>query len=305
MASSSLSQEDADHEFEISSRRSRIRTARANARNVPTSSRSAVPDGGVTGDAEVTVQTGAVYTSGIGCTEGSGIVSGVGDQDVSPKPTSRAKDKRCPRPNHVNKGKAQRERRKLREKRRSTGVVHLPSTESTGGSTGEDEGELQVMSAETKRNTALNESYILKDQPGEVVKESLPEPFRSRNNKSPSDLDADDEDNQDYDSTVNQSDSTVSLIQDDANRGAQRRSSSINGRPETPCSENAEELLERAREENHRLLELVKEKDDKILYLEQKVSSLSRELATAHSEKNRLEEEHHSLLAGLASLKMK
>jgi len=33
------------------------------------------------------------------------------------------------RPNFVNKGKQQRDRRKLREKRRSTGVVHLQSTE--------------------------------------------------------------------------------------------------------------------------------------------------------------------------------
>lgn len=33
------------------------------------------------------------------------------------------------RPNFVNKGKMQRDRRKLREKRRSTGVVHLQSTE--------------------------------------------------------------------------------------------------------------------------------------------------------------------------------
>ena len=39
------------------------------------------------------------------------------------------------------KGKPQRDRRKLREKRRSSGVVHLASTESTGGSTtGDDEG---------------------------------------------------------------------------------------------------------------------------------------------------------------------
>ena len=35
------------------------------------------------------------------------------------------------RPNFVNKGKQQRDRRKLREKRRSTGVVHLQSTEVT------------------------------------------------------------------------------------------------------------------------------------------------------------------------------
>ena len=33
------------------------------------------------------------------------------------------------RTNYVNKGKLQRDRRKLREKRRSTGVVHLQSTE--------------------------------------------------------------------------------------------------------------------------------------------------------------------------------
>ena len=33
------------------------------------------------------------------------------------------------RTGNVNKGKQQRDRRKLREKRRSTGVVHLPSTE--------------------------------------------------------------------------------------------------------------------------------------------------------------------------------
>ena len=33
---------------------------------------------------------------------------------------------------HGSKGKQQRDRRKLREKRRSTGVVHLASTESAG-----------------------------------------------------------------------------------------------------------------------------------------------------------------------------
>ncbi|XP_076370382.1 PRKC apoptosis WT1 regulator protein-like isoform X2 [Tachypleus tridentatus] len=306
MASSSLSQEDADHDFEISSRQSRIRTARANARNVPTSSKGTVAEISGAGDAEASVQVGPVYTSGIGTcgvVDSSGITSGIVDQDVSPKPTSRVKDKRCPRPNHVNKGKAQRERRKLREKRRSTGVVHLPSTESTGGSTGEDEDELLSMSAETKRNTSLNESSS--KYRAEVAMESLHEPYRSRNNKSPSDLDADDEDNQDYDSTVNQSDSTVSLVQDDANRSVQKISTSVNGRPETPCSESSEELLERARKENHRLLEVVKEKDALILFLEQKVDSLSCELSATQLEKKRLEEKNHSLLTGLANLKVK
>ena len=59
---------------------------------------------------------------------------------------------------HGIKGKQQRDRRKLREKRRSTGVVHLASTESTGGSTsGEELSECDV-GIETKRNTQQNET---------------------------------------------------------------------------------------------------------------------------------------------------
>ena len=59
---------------------------------------------------------------------------------------------------HAMKGKQQRDRRKLREKRRSTGVVHLASTESTGGSTsGEEEMSECDVGTETKRNTQQNE----------------------------------------------------------------------------------------------------------------------------------------------------
>lgn len=107
MASSSLSQEDVDHDLEVQcSRRSRIRTARAVTRTAaPLSTRDlSAPD----------------------CELGS-LALDCGDHDASPKP--RAKDKRSLRPVHANKCKAQRERRKLREKRRSTGVVHLQSTE--------------------------------------------------------------------------------------------------------------------------------------------------------------------------------
>ena len=60
---------------------------------------------------------------------------------------------------HGIKGKQQRDRRKLREKRRSTGVVHLASTESTGGSTtGEEELSECDLGTETKRNTQQNET---------------------------------------------------------------------------------------------------------------------------------------------------
>lgn len=56
---------------------------------------------------------------------------------------------------------------------------------------------------------------------------------------SPSDLDADDEDNQDYDSTVNQSDSTMSLHQETL----AGRCRATNGRPDTPDMESLEEVL--------------------------------------------------------------
>ena len=60
------------------------------------------------------------------------------EHETSPKPVLRtaaaAKDAKRPTkpPHHVNKGKQQRDRRKLREKRRSTGVVHLASTGTKG-----------------------------------------------------------------------------------------------------------------------------------------------------------------------------
>ena len=55
-------------------------------------------------------------------------------------------------------GKPQRDRRKLREKRRSSGVVHLASTESTGGSTtGDDEGSSDACIAHMEDRHALTQ----------------------------------------------------------------------------------------------------------------------------------------------------
>ena len=58
---------------------------------------------------------------------------------------------------HGSRGKQQRERRKLREKRRGTGVVHLENTESTGGSATGEEDVKEEMGSETKKNTEQNE----------------------------------------------------------------------------------------------------------------------------------------------------
>jgi len=276
MASSSVSQEDLENDFELSSRRSRIRTARARTVNPP----ARIDPGG-----------GDMDDGGGGEMKNSESLNISGnfpaEHDASPKPLSRAKEKRVNRANHMNKGKQQqRDRRKLREKRRSTGVVHLPSTESTGGSTGEDEDETQT--AETRRNTQHNEQ-MLEREPAE---DRLPhKTYPQRRNKSPSDLEADDEDNQEFDS-LNQSDSTVSSLVHVAEAPCRPR-------PGTPTGDNPDELLERAQEENRRLLSLLEERDRKIFALESRIYQLQREMS---QEKDRLREENAALIRAMASL---
>jgi len=120
--------------------------------------------------------------------------------------TARTKDKRC-RPNHLHKAKPAKDKRKLREKRRSTGVVHMPSTESTGDSLDEDD----IKCPETRRNTTLNEG-VTADGPSSPSHDNGYTHSRHSRNKSPSDLEADFEDNQDYDSTVSQSETNLTTI---------------------------------------------------------------------------------------------
>ncbi|XP_046405372.1 siderophore biosynthesis regulatory protein URBS1-like [Ischnura elegans] len=362
MASSSVSQEDVDNDYELSSRRTRIRTARAcrNANPPPpstaitsSSSINAIPPSAMASriNDHHNLGCGADHPDdgngdgSLGSCLGGGELrstEGADHNDASPKPLGRAKEKRVNRANHLNKGKQQRDRRKLREKRRSTGVVHLPSTESTGGSTGEDEDEGGAtggvisncpLAAETRRNTHHNEHLLLERTgapDGSAPSESnavdsedrVPvKQFTQRRNKSPSDLEADDEDNQEFDS-LNQSDSATgsaphpptstvtvaplpplhhphhahhhhhhhhhhrhqsgssqSMHSNAANSTTAQQSEKVpNGnRPGTPTGENMEELLERAQEENRRLLRLLEERDRRIASLEARVSALREE----------------------------
>jgi len=201
MASSSVSQEDVDNDYEKLERRSRIRCARARQINpqgcrmenatVERLPSSTLPLIGI--EIEDSLDQLGLDTANLSPYQAEG------DQ-ASPKPQTRSRDvkdtrdtrdSREKRPSaklvyHANpKGKQQRDRRKLREKRRSTGVVHLASTESTGGSTtGDDEegGEILGLCSETRRNTQQNESVA--SSPGAAAAESqvLQEPVAERKN---------------------------------------------------------------------------------------------------------------------------
>ncbi|XP_074099719.1 uncharacterized protein LOC141527887 isoform X3 [Cotesia typhae] len=129
MASSSVSQEDFDNDYELTSRRPRIRTARARA--IPPARATAVSTSSAANEIiTLNFQKNPVDDEPGICDSGSTIMPGDHDTQQNNKPIMRKQDKRITnRPIHINKGKQQRDRRKLREKRRSTGVVHLPSTE--------------------------------------------------------------------------------------------------------------------------------------------------------------------------------
>lgn len=216
MASSSVSQESLDIEdYELNARKSRVRALRAQRIQNPR-----------TGERD---QEGAGDGEDINGDDGTGISPdpvGLHDSPTRSSAVQRAKDKRARQ-----KGKLPKDKRKLREKRRSTGVVHLPSTESTGDSLDDDVNEEEKCLNEAKRNTAYNEVIDADNPqtPSEVmqrirqfqnisvssknsVQNMAPRGYRNRRNKSPSDLDADLEDNQDYDSTYSQSDSNLTLI---------------------------------------------------------------------------------------------
>jgi len=178
MASSSVSQEDMEADYEKLERRSGIRTARARQIN---------PQGGCrleSGASDRFPGPSSLPTIGIEIDEGPELHGPIDPVSISPYSHGEGGDtspkrgmtrealagtqggkKDSIRGNHPknlmhhgNKGKQQRDRRKLREKRRSTGVVHLASTESTGGSTTEGEEVVEDLCSETKRNTAQNES---------------------------------------------------------------------------------------------------------------------------------------------------
>ncbi|XP_005090049.2 myosin-G heavy chain [Aplysia californica] len=220
MASSSVSQESLDmDDFDNTARRNRIRVHRGHSGRGSLPYRT-LPDRGDGVDQDREGRGGDHHNGDVGDGGGGGL--GLSSHSHLPgdheSPTrgaaARLKDKRS-RANHM-KGKLPKDKRKLREKRRSTGVVHcMPSTESTGDSL-DDEDDDEDVSHDTKRNTTFNEGGSAGHHHHQTLYETRHSASvaysHQRRNKSPSDLEADLEDNQDYDSTVSHSETNLTLI---------------------------------------------------------------------------------------------
>ncbi|XP_018006358.1 PRKC apoptosis WT1 regulator protein isoform X2 [Hyalella azteca] len=277
MASSSVSQDDIELDQEMTTRRSRLRMARARNFN-PTRTGGGGDDGD---DADAESVVGAPWVTVGALQSGSRST----EQDISPKPLNRLKEKRA-RPGASAKTKAQpRDRRKLREKRRSCGVVHVPSTESTGGSSGEQAtGGSPSVSPERRPPSG-----------GQITVGSSPPPqhpawhgrVKSRN-RSASDLEADDEDNEDYDSLTMSGIALPQLlpaatappphhrsVQHASSRGELQRMQRNSASSLDVASE-----LEATRQENKRLLLMLAERDQRIAQLQRLVASCSPHTVT-------------------------
>ncbi|ELU09368.1 hypothetical protein CAPTEDRAFT_221870 [Capitella teleta] len=208
MASSSVSQESLDREdYEMNTRRSRIRTLRSRTAHNKNESVETTDDKDLDGEDMQDLSLGPSPGHVTFAPPGAGAAAG--EHESPTRLNTRMKDKRIrPTHMHMHKGKTAKDKRKLREKRRSTGVVHLQNAaESTGDSLDEADKESEV----TRRNTSCNE-VIDADNPQTPEEERKIFAVRRVRNKSPSDLDADLEDNQDYDSTVSQSETNLTTI---------------------------------------------------------------------------------------------
>ncbi|KYO47817.1 PRKC apoptosis WT1 regulator protein [Alligator mississippiensis] len=192
------------------------------------------------------------------------------------------------------KGKGQIEKRKLREKRRSTGVVNIPAAESLDEYDDDEAGQKERKKEDsiTLQNTMQNESastdpgssYLLQDSSRMV----------SSRYKSTTNAPEDDAPNR-----YSRTDRTgYSRCSRDAN-------SSGNSVPNTVLEKRIEELereLAKEKQENVRLVKMTQDKEELIGKLKEEIDLLNRDLDDIEDENEQLKQENKTLLKVVGQL---
>ncbi|XP_021419530.1 PRKC apoptosis WT1 regulator protein isoform X2 [Oncorhynchus mykiss] len=205
-----------------------------------------------------------------------------GSDKESPSP-SKGKEKKNSGPS-ARKGKGQIEKRKLREKRRSTGVVSMPSTESLdelddddGGDKAKEE-EQQLTQLNTEQNEAMTSdpgaaTHLLQDTP------------RSG-------------------SGHHQSSSGGPGSEEEAGGNSRHRHGNRHGNAGglERRMEELEKELARQRQENEQLLKAHQDKDDLIGKLKEEIDLLNRDLDDIEDENEQLKQENKTLLKVVGQL---
>ncbi|XP_026087526.1 PRKC apoptosis WT1 regulator protein [Carassius auratus] len=200
--------------------------------------------------------------------------AGVEDSDKESPTHSKSKEKKSSGPS-ARKGKGQIEKRKLREKRRSTGVVSIPSNESLDELDDDDgeEKERKTDESLTQLNTVQNEAMT--PDPGAAF--SIQDTQRSRSHKS----------------------------DEDGNRHRHRHGREGSGASPTALERRIEELereLAAERQENNRLLKDHQDKDELIVKLKEEIDLLNRDLDDIEDENEQLKQENKTLLKVVGQL---
>ncbi|XP_077090341.1 PRKC apoptosis WT1 regulator protein isoform X1 [Siphateles boraxobius] len=219
--------------------------------------------------------------------------AGVDDSDKESPTHSKSKEKKSSGPS-ARKGKGQIEKRKLREKRRSTGVVSIPSTERFQSlahpqevlikpagrkacsldELDDDDGEEKQGKTDeslTLHNTVQNEALI--SDPGEA--HSIQDTPRSRSHKS------------------------------DEDRHRLRHGREGSGVAPTALERRIEELereLSLERQENVHLLKAHQDKDELVIKLKEEIDLLNRDLDDIEDENEQLKQENKTLLKVVGQL---
>uniref|UniRef100_A0A8C9M6U5 Pro-apoptotic WT1 regulator n=1 Tax=Panthera tigris altaica TaxID=74533 RepID=A0A8C9M6U5_PANTA len=187
------------------------------------------------------------------------------------------------------KGKGQIEKRKLREKRRSTGVVNIPAAECLDEYEDDEAGqkERKREDAITQQNTMQNEAASLLDPGSSYL---LQEPSRTVSGRYKSTTTASEED---VSSTYPRTDRSG-----DANASGNLVSSSMLEKK----IEDLEKEVVRERQENLRLVRLMQDKEEMIGKLKEEIDLLNRDLDDIEDENEQLKQENKTLLKVVGQL---
>nr|XP_020469340.1 PRKC apoptosis WT1 regulator protein [Monopterus albus] len=208
------------------------------------------------------------------------------DSDKESPSPSKSKDKKSAGPS-ARKGKGQIEKRKLREKRRSTGVVSIPSNESLDelddddGAGEKDRREEQTL---VQANTFQNEAMIADPTSGHLMDTPRPGSGRHKSSTGPG------------------SEEEVG-----GNSRQRHIRHSRDGGAAAPGSlekriEELEKELARERQESARLLKAHQDKDELIGKLKEEIDLLNRDLDDIEDENEQLKQENKTLLKVVGQL---
>ncbi|XP_050791752.1 PRKC apoptosis WT1 regulator protein [Gopherus flavomarginatus] len=192
------------------------------------------------------------------------------------------------------KGKGQIEKRKLREKRRSTGVVNIPAAESLDEYDDDETGqkERKREDAITQQNTMQNESASADPGGSYLIQESS----RTVSSRCKSATNAPEDDGPNRYSRTDRT--GYSRYSRDAN-------SSGNSVPSSALEKRVEELekeLAKERQENVRLLRMRQDKEEQIGKLKEEIDLLNRDLDDIEDENEQLKQENKTLLKVVGQL---